>query len=156
MARPADAAARVRRRILDWLKSEGHGSKSRLAAAVAAKYGSHKSKSWATSIQKAPEDGGQDVRLKDLDAVAHLLGMPPGELVSDFEHVYLELTMAERRLVEFYRAMPDVVRGHWMRWIDYLFHFHRPAPSDQGRPQRRRRPKKTPAAALPPPADGAA
>lgn len=123
MGKP-DAAQRVRERILEWVKREGHGSKSRLASVVPANYGTHKSRSWATSIQKTRENKGQDVRLKDLDDVAHLMGVPPGELVRAYDRNYLELTMAEMRLVEYYRAMPETVRQHWLRFLDFVFKPH--------------------------------
>ncbi len=140
-----DAAQRVRDRILDWLKREGRGSKTRLAAAVSAKYGAEKSPSWVTSIQRLPDDKGQDVRLKDLDAIADCLDVQPGELVSRYDRKYLEVTMAEARLIEYYRMLPDPMRAHWMYLLDYVFRPYREAASAAAgaKPSPRRPPRRT-------------
>jgi hypothetical protein len=133
-----DAAARVRKRILEWCAREGHGSKKRLAEAVEAKNDDPTRKvigqSWATGIL----NGRQKLRLSDLDAVADLLGEPPGSLVRKPDRNYHELTMAETRLLEYYRSMPEMVRGHWMAFLDYMFRFQQEALDNQGREQRAR------------------
>ena len=138
-----DAAQRVRLRLKEWIAREGHGSKKRLAEAVAAKYGDSKSQSWVTSIQRTPDNDGQDIRLKDLDDVAACMGLPPGELVSSYDRKYLELTMVEAKLVEYYRLLPDTVRAHWIYWLDYLFKPHRHA-SEDTKDGAKKKPAKTP------------
>lgn len=114
----ADAAQRVRERIQAWVKREGRGSLKQLAEAVPGAFGQKRDhQAWATGIH----NGSQDLRLKDLDDVAELLGVPPGELVRAYDRNYLELTMAETRLVEYFRCLPDTVRQHWLYFLDFVF-----------------------------------
>lgn len=115
-----NAAVRVRRRIQEWLKAQGRGSKSQLAAAVPGLYGKSRSSSWVTDIQQGPDNGGQDLRLVDLDAVAAAMGTQPGDLVRRDDHLYLEVTASETRLIRYVRALPDVARHHFMAYIEYL------------------------------------
>lgn len=132
------AADRVRTRLQEWVRKTGHGSKGLLAKAVAAKYGSKKSRSWVTGILKETPDGRQDIRLKDLDEVATCVGLSPGELVSEFDHVYRELTTTEAKLLDYYRSMPQTVRHGWMAFLDYVFHFQQAALTAEGREVERR------------------
>jgi hypothetical protein len=122
-----DASHRVRQRINDWVKREGRGSKKRLADAVASRYGNSKRQGWVTGVLNGPEKDGQDVRLADLDDVAKCLGMPPGDLVRQHDRNYLELTMAETRLIQHCRTLPDTIRNGWIAWLDYMFRFQHEA-----------------------------
>lgn len=132
---PPNAAERVRRRIAEWTKRQGHGSKKTLAHAVKAKFGTKKSASWATGLTK-PD--GSDLRLRDLDDVAQLLDVPPGDLVRrDTDH-YLEVTPSEMRLLRHFRMVPDVIRGHWMAYLDYIFGPHEQAFAEQATERDRR------------------
>src|SRR5262245_53036693 len=119
--RHENAATRVRRRIAEWVKAEGHGSRKRLADAVHGLYGQTRSASWVTDILDGPEEGGQDLRLRDLDAVADAMQVAPGDLVRRNDNQYLEVTPMEMRLVRFFRALPDVARHHFLYYFDYLF-----------------------------------
>jgi hypothetical protein len=114
-----DAAQRVRERLRAWVQAQGHGSKKRLAEAVNAKFGHSKGVSWVTGILNGPDRDGQDVRLRDLDALAELLQVPPGELVRQDGYNYLELTMAETRVVRLFQRMPFAMREHLLALIDY-------------------------------------
>lgn len=121
----AHAAARVRRRLLDWTKREGHGSHTRLARAVGAKYGEKKSASWASDVLRGgPEDGGADLRLRDLDDVAELLGVPPGELVMRDGDRYLEVSANELKLIRYYRTLPATIQHHMIAYLDFLYAAH--------------------------------
>lgn len=117
MASRENAAQRVRRRISEWVKAEGHGSRKHIADTVRGMYGRPRSASWATDIVK----GAQDLRLADLDAVAEAMGVPPGDLVRRDDNFYLEVTHTERRLINFYRALPDVARHHLLEYFNYIY-----------------------------------
>jgi hypothetical protein len=125
--RQENAAERVRRRIAAWIKASGHGSQTKIANTVTGLYGVPRSASWVTDIKK----GRQDVRLSDLDGIAKAMEMQPGDLVRKEGHAYAELTASEARLLKYYRAVPDVVRGHWISTLDYLMEFHDRAMQDQ-------------------------
>lgn len=127
MAQHRNAAERVRLRIVEWVREKGHGSKTKLANAVPAPFGETKGRSWATDILK----GGSDLRLRDLDAIADLIGEPPGDLVKRPGDHYLEVTPSEMRLLRYFRGMPDVIRGHFLAYVDYIFSFHQRALADQ-------------------------
>lgn len=116
-----NAAGRVRKRIADWVTAEGHGSRKRIADAVRGLYGKARSASWITDIIDGPDHGGQDLRLRDLDAVAHAMGVPPGDLVRHEDNLYLEVTPSEIRLLRFYRSLPDVARHHLIGYYDHLY-----------------------------------
>jgi len=116
-----NAASRVRRRIAEWVHEQGHGSRKRLADAVRGLYGKPRSASWATDITDGPDDGGQDLRLRDLDAVAEAMGVPPGDLVRRDDNMYAEVTPTELRFLRFYRSLPDVARHHLVSYFDYLY-----------------------------------
>ena len=94
------AAERVRRRLRDWLAKEGQESTARLARAVDAKV----NRGRAT----------QDIRLRDLDAIAEEMGIPVGELVQPEGADYIEVTPIEMRMIRHLRAMPDSARDHWL------------------------------------------
>ena len=133
MGREEDAAARVRRRLREWVQEHGHGSRKRLAEAVTGLYGVSLSASWATDVLRRDEDKRKatDVQLAYLDALAELLNMPPGELVArDGDH-YLEVTPSERRLIMYFRSMPDVIRGHAVAYLDFLFSAHQERAQDE-------------------------
>lgn len=118
-----DAAERVRRRILEWTRTAGHGSKKQLAEAIVAKYGEHLSSSWVTGLLK-DGDKNTPLNLHYLDDVADAIGLAPGELVArDGDH-YLELIPTEFRLVKYFRHMPDAARQHWIAWLDACFSSH--------------------------------
>ena len=128
-----DAAARVRRRLVEWAQREGHGSLSKIAAAIKTKYGQSLTPSALTGIAGGHIDDEDftALKLKYLDAVAELLDMPPGELVArDGDH-YLEVTPSERRLVMYFRSMPDVIRGHAVAYLDFLFSAHQERAQDE-------------------------
>lgn len=138
-----NAAQRVRKRIKEWTDKQGHGSKKRLyeayRAAVTAQEGAAPEKedegqSWVTGIL----NGESDLRLRYLDAVADLLGEAPGWLVRKPDRNYHELTMAEERLVKYYRALPEITRHNWIAFLDYLFRFQEFALEHQGRERFRR------------------
>lgn len=130
-----NAAERVRARIKEWTDKEGHGSKKRLAEAVRDPNDDPvQGQAWATGII----DGTTDLRLKHLDAVADLLGDPPGSLVRKADRNYWELTMAESRLVEHYRSLPETIKHNWISWLDYMFRFRHEALEQQGRERQQR------------------
>lgn len=134
----ADAAQRVRERLREWAAREGHRSKARIAKAVAALYGKPKSPSWVTGLLNGPTREGHDLRLKDLDAIAELLQIPPGELVRGYDRNYMELTMAESRLIEYYRLLPETIRSHWIRYLDYVFRPQRSKAADDDAERKKR------------------
>lgn len=119
--RHENAAARVRRRIAEWVKREGHGSRKRLADAVSGLYGKSRSQSWVTDVIDGPDADGQDLRLRDLDAVAGAMGLPPGDLVRHDDNLYAEVTPSELRVLRFYRSLPDLARHHFVAYFDYIY-----------------------------------
>lgn len=116
-----NAATRVRKRIAEWVKEQGHGSRKKIADAVRGMYGEPKSQSWVTDILDGPEKKGQDLRLRDLDAIADLMDVPPGELVRREDSIFLELSHTEYRMVRFFRTMPDIARQHLIEYFGYIF-----------------------------------
>lgn len=128
-----NAAARVRRRIADWVREEGHGSRKRLADAVKGLYGQPRSASWATDLIDGPDAGGQDLRLRDLDAVADAMGTQPGDLVRRADNYYAEVTPSEAKLLKFFRALPDVTRHHYLGFWDYLYNLQQRVLEEQKR-----------------------
>lgn len=121
--RHENSAARVRRRISEWVKEQGHGSRKRLADKVHGLYGKTRSASWVTDLIDGPDAGGQDLRLCDLDAVADVIGVPPGDLVRHNDNMYAEVTPSEMRVLRFHRALPDVTRHHLMGYFEYLYNL---------------------------------
>lgn len=116
-----NAAARVRKRIAEWVEQQGRGSRKKIAGAVLGLYGKKRSASWVTDITDGPEQGGQDLRLQDLDGVAEAMGIPPGDLVRrDGDH-YVEVNATELRLLRFTRSLPDTARHHLGAYFDYIF-----------------------------------
>lgn len=122
-----DAAERVRRRLNEWRVRTGHGAGTQLAHAVHGKYGARLSNQWASGIF----GGRQDLRLKDLDAVAELLGVPPGDLVRRDDDHYLEVIPSEMLLLRHIRSLPDTVRHHLLKLWDYTFSFQAQVLKDQ-------------------------
>lgn len=119
MPRQLNAAERVRLRLNEWAIEVGHGAGKRLGEAVSGKFGEQMSPQWASGILS----GKSDLRLKDLDAVAELLGVPPGDLVRrDGDH-YLELIPTEMLFVRYLRGLPDTVRKHLLHVCDYFYAF---------------------------------
>lgn len=108
---------RVRQRIEEWVDSHGYGSQRQLARAVPAKFGEPRGDQWISDIVK----GRSDLRLKDLDAIAEAMGVPPGWLVRLHDRNYEELTMAESKLLRYYRLMPEIVRHGFLTWLEYFF-----------------------------------
>jgi transcriptional regulator with XRE-family HTH domain len=113
------ASDRVRDRIAEWVEREGHGSQRRLARAVSGKFGEPKSDQWISDILNKRAD----LVLRDLDAVADVLDVPPGWLVRGLDRNYDELTMAESKILRFYRGLPDTVRAAWLMWLEYVFSY---------------------------------
>jgi hypothetical protein len=111
------AADRVRHRIAEWVETQGYGSQRRLAKAVPGKFGEARNDQWISDIVK----DRADVRLKDLDPLADAMGVPPGWLVRKSDRNYEELTMAESKLLRYFRALPDTVRHNFLSWLDYFF-----------------------------------
>lgn len=136
--RQENAAARVRRRIEEWVKANGRGSQKKIAETVTGMYGYSRSPSWVTDILDGPDNGGSDLRLRDLDAVAKAMGIQPGDLVRKETHAYAELTASEARLLKYFRAVPEVVRGHWIAMLDYVMEFHQKAMEEQDAERKRR------------------
>lgn len=108
---------RVRHRIAEWVEAHGYGSQRQLARAVPAKFGEARGDQWISDIVK----GRSDLRMKDLDAIAEAMGVPPGWLVRLPDRNYEELTMAESKLLRYYRLMPEIVRHGFLTWLDYFF-----------------------------------
>lgn len=131
--RQDNAAARVRRRIAEWAKAKGHGSRKRLADAVRGLYGKARSSSWVTDLIDGPDDGGQDLRLRDLDAVADVMGVAPGDLVRRDDNMYAEVTPSEMRILRFHRSMPEVTRHQVMGYFDYIYSLQQKALEGQAR-----------------------
>lgn len=95
----------------------GYGSQRQLARAVPAKFGEPRPDQWISDILK----GRADLRLKDLDSMAEAMGVPPGWLVRRPDRNYEELTMAESKMVRYFRSLPDTVRHGFLSWLDYFF-----------------------------------
>lgn len=136
--RHENAATRVRRRIAEWVKEQGHGSRKTLATAVKGLYGYSRSQSWVTDIIDGPDQGGQDLRLRDLDAIAQAMNTQPGDLVRRDDAIYMEVSATEARLIRYFRTMPDVIRGHFLAYVDYVFSFQERALADQAAERDRR------------------
>lgn len=117
MSTAEDAAARVRRRLNEWKKAHGRGATKALGGAVLGKFGEPMSAQWASGILK----GKSELRLADLDSVAELLGVPPGDLVRRNGDHYMELIPSEMKFVGYLRQLPDTVRRHLMSAWDYFF-----------------------------------
>ena len=135
------AAGRVRQRIEDWLnaqpKGQKKGLKKRLAEAVPYRFGKPKSYSWVSDILRK-SGKTVDVQLRDLDAIARFMGVPPGELVRRDEDHYVEVTASELRLLTGFRALPDAIRTHLMAYLDYVFGFQQRALGEQAAERDRR------------------
>lgn len=119
MAEPMNAAERVRARIQDWFSAQGWGSKTVLANEVLAKFGGTRSRSWVTGLITR-SGKRQDLRLRDLDAVADAMGIQPGQLVQRFDRVWLDATMEEDRMLRYFRALPDEIRASLVTIADFL------------------------------------
>ena len=113
------AADRVRARTKEWVAVHGHGSQRKLALAVLGKYGEPRSDSWISDIL----NGRADVSLRDLDALAEAMGIPPGDLVRRDDDHYLEVIPSEMRFLAHLRTLPDTVRQHLLGAWDYIFGF---------------------------------
>lgn len=122
--RAEDAAARVRRRLTRWVEDNGHGSRVRLARKVLGLYGKPRTSAWVTDLLDGPDGGGQDLRLRDLDAVASAIGVPPGELVARDGHEYVEVTASELKLLRYYRSLPATIQHNMIAYLDFLFAAH--------------------------------
>ncbi len=119
------AAIRVRRRLRAWVAEQGHGSRLRIARAVSSRFGARKSASWATDILRDGHNAKLiDLRLRDLDAVADVLGVPPGELVARDGNHYIEARPSELKLVRYFRSLPVDVQKHMMAYLDFLHEAH--------------------------------
>jgi len=114
------AAERVRAKLNLWANAQGHGARRTLAAAVSGKYGEPMSIQWASGVLS----GHQDLRLDQLDAVAALLNVAPGDLVARAGDHYLEVLPSERKFVEHLRSMPDIIRRHLLATWDYFLEAH--------------------------------
>lgn len=114
-----NAAERVRNRLNEWAKAQGWGARKKLAEGVVGKYGKPMSIQWASGVLK----GHQQVGLDQLDDVAALLGVPPGDLVRRDKDHYMELIGSEMRFVSHLRAMPDTVRQHMLHVWEYFGGF---------------------------------
>jgi hypothetical protein len=110
------ASERVRQRMKEWVEREGHGSQRRLSQAVLGPMGEPKSDQWVSDILNRRAD----LTLRDLDAVAEYLQVPPGWLVRKHDRNYEELTMAESKVVNFFRQLPDTIRHAWLLIVDYF------------------------------------
>lgn len=119
--RDEGADERARRRILEWIAQHGRGSQKQLAHSVPGKYGEPKTEQWLSDILR----GKSDLSLRDLDAIAEAMQVPPGHLVRRADRNYEELTMAESRLLAYVRSWPETVRYAWMSWLEYLTRFQR-------------------------------
>jgi hypothetical protein len=113
------ASERVRQRLTEWAKTEGWGARKTLAEASPGKYGKPRTIQWASGVIK----GRQKLRLDDLDVIAELLQVPPGDLVRRNHDHYLELIPSEMRFVMHLRSIPDTVRQHLMHVAEYFFGF---------------------------------
>lgn len=116
------ASERVRQRIKAWVEEQGHGAQRELAQAVPAKFGETRSDSWISDILKRRAD----LSLRDLDAIADKIGVPPGDLVRRPDRNYMELRIVETKLIGYFRALPERVASGWMLWLDYMFQHHKP------------------------------
>lgn len=106
---------------MEWVAQQGRGSQKRLADAVPGKFGEPKTEQWLSDVLK----GKSDLSLRDLDAIADHLQVPPGYLVRRNDRNYEELTMAESRLLQYFRAWPETIRHTWLAWLEYLTRFQR-------------------------------
>jgi hypothetical protein len=110
------ASERVRQRMKEWVEQQGHGSQRRLANSVLGPMGEPKSDQWVSDIINRRAD----LTLRDLDSVAETIGVPPGWLVRKHDRNYEELTMAETKVVSFFRQLPDTIRHAWLLIVDYF------------------------------------
>jgi len=109
------ADERTRQRIREWVEKQGHGAQRRLARAVPGKYGKPHTDQWVSDILN--REGG--VRLRDLDAIAEVMGIPPGDLIRRDDDLYVEVSPSEFRLLHQLRALPEVLRRHWFSFVDH-------------------------------------
>jgi transcriptional regulator with XRE-family HTH domain len=116
MSQRRNASDRVLARLSTWAEHEGRGSRKKLAEAVTGKYGEPMTIQWASGVI----NGHQKVSLDQLDAIAALLGVPPGDLVKRDEDHYMEVLPHEMRFVGHLRSMPDAIRRHLMYVWDYF------------------------------------
>jgi len=113
-----NAEERVSLRIKQWAKQYGHGAGKALARAVSGRFGEEMSEQWASGII-----AGAPLRLKHLDAVAELLGVPPGDLIRRNGDHYLEVIPSEMAFLAHLRTLPNAVRQHLSIALDYIFAF---------------------------------
>lgn len=118
------AAERVRRRIADWISREGRGSRTRLANSVTGLYGAPRTQAWVKDVLDGPDKGGQDLRLRDLDAIAKEMRVSPTELVARDGYDCLEVSASELKLVRYFRSLPAIVQQHMIAYLDFLFAAH--------------------------------
>lgn len=116
MPQPQNASERVLARLAEWAEQEGRGSRKKLAEAVTGKYGEPMTIQWASGLI----NGHQKVSLDQLDAIAALLGVPPGDLVKREGDYYIEVVPHEMRFVSHLRSLPDSIRRHLMHAWDYF------------------------------------
>jgi hypothetical protein len=112
-----NAAQRVRQHIKEWVEEKGYGAQRQLAKKIPGKFGEARNDQWISDIVNERAN----LRLKDLDPLADALGVAPGWLVRKRDRNYEELTMAESKLLRYFRALPDTVRHGFMTWLDYFF-----------------------------------
>jgi hypothetical protein len=110
------ASERVRQRMKEWVEQQGHGSQRKLANSVLGPMGEPKSDQWVSDIINRRAD----LTLRDLDSVAETIGVAPGWLVRKNDRNYDELTMAETKVVSFFRQLPDTIRHAWLLIVDYF------------------------------------
>lgn len=113
-----NAQERVHSRIKEWADGIGHGAGKVLAEAVSGKYGEPMSEQWASGVIH-----GNPLRLQYLDAVAELLGVPPGDLVRRNDDHYLEVIPSEMLFLKYIRSLPDTVRHNLLHVCEYIFGF---------------------------------
>lgn len=103
-----DAPTRVRQRITRLLEERG------LTNRALAKVIGHTDQ-WVSNLLA----GRMLLSLRDLDAIAKALNVPPGEIVRVADEPW-ELSPTEMRVVRALRMLPPAVRDHLMLLADYL------------------------------------
>lgn len=109
-----NALQRVVQRIGDALDDPTEQGKKRKQLEFAKQ--ANKSAGWISNI--LAERRG--VRLKDLDAIAEVLGVPPGELVREFDDALVETTPLERRFLDRIRQLRPEDRRAYMTTLTVM------------------------------------
>jgi hypothetical protein len=110
------ASERVRERIAEWVERHGHGAQRLLLTNIAKYCDETRKDQWLSDILNKRSK----IVLDDVDLVAVAIDTPPGNLIRQRDRNYHELTMAETKLVEWFRSLTSDGRRHFWAWIESL------------------------------------